>query len=413
MPMRPPMPGRPQTAAPTRAAAPVARAAQPATVVGEPTPRRRGAPTRAEKEALAAQRALANAEAPMDEVVEGQEGEEAPEAVVEHDVSEMAAEQAASEALEEQAQAPAPVRRQAPPRAAQPAPKAATKAVATRQAPRPPMVAQPQVQQSTALKGDITIPRILLMQGSSQLVKDRKAQVGDIVRSSNGERLGGSNGPDQPADEVEIIPLALSQSWTIMSEDGKQFIRTEPRTPANDSAPWEFEDTDGQIRKRLKTIDAIVMIASDIDRLQSEGGVAVDEDGVPLDLDSSLVLPHAISFKSTGFQAGKGISTFFARVEALMKTHPLTRPYHFSLPLSCFPQEDDGNEWHVFDIGSARRSNDNGTKGYRVQEAAHWYETINSRNVILEDEGAAEQRANDAIPTTNAKGGAPTRNSQF
>lgn len=251
----------------------------------------------------------------------------------------------------------------------------------------------PQQQQTSALKGDILIPRILLMQGSSQLVKDRKAQVGDIVRSGNGERLGGSTGPDSPAEAVDVIPLALSQSWTIMSGDGKTFLGTEPRDASNDAFPWEFVDqATGEEKRRLKTIDAIVMVAQDIERIHGQGGVEVDEEGIPLDLDSSVILPHAVSFKSTGFTAGKGVSTFFARVEALMKTHPLTRPYHFTLPLTCTVDSDSENEWYVFEVGTAKR-----TKSELVPESKTWFETVATKKYVLQDEASAEQSVEEAI----------------
>lgn len=432
---RAPAPTAPRPAAPTpRAAAPAPRpAVKPPVPQAATTTAKRGAPSKADRAArLAALEAeldaneAAEAAAAQDEttpfddgsgVVEGAEGEveeqivaDEPDAVepteaelVEQEAEAMEAELEVAPTRVTHAQNPSPTRttqRPPAPRPVQPTTpvehRAASgnvrqgKELATRHTTNVAVSKQPHT--SSSLKGDIIIPRILLMQGSSQMVKDRKAQVGDIVRSSNGERLGGSRGPDEKADPVNIIPLSLSQSWTIMSGDGKTFIGTQPRNEANDSDPWEFEGDDGEMYRRLKTIEAVVMVASDIERLASGGGVPVDEEGIPLDLDSSLVLPHAVSFKSTGLKAGKGISTFFLRVEALMKTHPLTRPFHFMLPLSCTVDSDDENEWYIFDVGPSKR-----TPGELVQDAKGWFETVTTRNVVAPDELAAEQEADEAV----------------
>ncbi len=237
-----------------------------------------------------------------------------------------------------------------------------------------------------AVRSDILVPKILLVQASSQMAKDRKAFAGQIVRSPSGDVLGGIMEVGQEGVPIDLIPLSLGQSWTIVEADQNKFRRVEPRTPENDSLHWEFDDEDGTPCKRLRTVDLIALLQSDLDA----GGAEVDEDGVPLDLDKASVLPYAISFKSTGLQAGKFISTTFALIENAQKQYPNTRPYHYGVSLTCVADSDGEHDYYVYEAFNTHKITNQAHK----EIAKGWYDQIHSgAAVIIEDEGQAEEVA--------------------
>src|SRR4051812_2896032 len=61
------------------------------------------------------------------------------------------------------------------------------------------------------LASDFVTPKILIMQGLSELLKDRTKRLsqGDIVRSTTGEKLGDDKNP------VEFIPLRYNSKWML------------------------------------------------------------------------------------------------------------------------------------------------------------------------------------------------------
>src|SRR6478736_4784251 len=102
---------------------------------------------------------------------------------------------------------------------------------------------QPQLE--GLVPSDIVIPKVLLMQGLSDLVAERKAQLGDIVRSTTAEKLG------SPEKTLEFIPLSFPTSqWVIeMKKPGGnkfEYKKMIPRTAANSQLEWNFfADKDG------------------------------------------------------------------------------------------------------------------------------------------------------------------------
>lgn len=373
-----------------------------------------------------------NFEESMDEESFEGSAEDAIEAEAEVSEEETASEPEQDEFVEaevEEAPAPAPAKKapatKAPaPRAAQPAskatapaqaakptapkmqppvqkpaaPKAPTQALTTQKPAGALAVAQPTVK-SNALQGDLTIPRVLLLQQMSELVKQRKGFPGQIVTSPEGRVLGGINHPGEPSTYFNVIPLAMSTSWTIMAKEGNRWIGTEPRTVENDSLPWEFTNEEGEDCKRIKTVDLIALLESDVAG-EATGSVEVDEDGVPIDLDAAVVMPKAFSFRSTSFVAGKAVSTFFAKVQSASAQHPNTRPWRFMLPIGCIEDSNEHGDFYVFDVGGTQKT----PKEYH-EIAAKWYEQVQRSSVKIEDEAVAESQASENIQARPAKGG--------
>jgi len=83
---------------------------------------------------------------------------------------------------------------------------------------------------------EIVIPKILAMQGLSQMVMDGEASFGDLMNSMTKEKMGDLNNP------VEFIPFHRESIWIISrkQEGNWKFDAIEAITPQNDH--YKFEE---------------------------------------------------------------------------------------------------------------------------------------------------------------------------
>lgn len=218
------------------------------------------------------------------------------------------------------------------------------------------------------LNSDILIPRILLMQGLSPYVVERKAQQGDIMRSVSAEKLG------DPTKPITFIPLKQTTSWVITEEvKGKfEFRGIEPRNSTNDDLEWTFVKN-GNNWKRTKAIGVFALLPSDIEGFAAELK-RVEETGEAPDLEKTL-MPVFISFQSTSFTAGKVVSTFFTKAQSMKSP-----PYKYFLPLSCELDKNDKGSFYIWKVGGSKP-----LSGALVGEAAKWYEILNTAKVLKVD----------------------------
>jgi hypothetical protein len=132
---------------------------------------------------------------------------------------------------------------------------------------------------------DILIPKILLMQPSSEMVGDGEATIGDYRNSVTKEKVGSINEP------FSFVPFHYIKYWSVVVKgEGNEFVRKEEWLPGDENKPWEFEE-DGRILKRVKRLD---FFGFDLKKL-----VSGDE------------LPSILSFQSTGYREGTKILTQF------------------------------------------------------------------------------------------------------
>lgn len=140
---------------------------------------------------------------------------------------------------------------------------------------------------------DLIIPKILAMQGLSDLVTAGDAKIGDFVDSLTGVVLGSIDKP------VEFVPFHMEKVWIISTrkkgESKYEFDRYEPVTAMNQNYPFEEEVGDIQTKYEY-TLQFYVLLPSDTS------------------------MPYVISFKSTSQRAGKVLSTqMFIRNKAAGK----------------------------------------------------------------------------------------------
>ena len=227
------------------------------------------------------------------------------------------------------------------------------------------------------LAGDIVIPSIYLMQGLSDLVQDRKAQIGDIVRSTTAEKLGDDKHP------LRFIPLKLTNTWTISEKIGEKYEwrGVKPRNAANENDPYEFVDK-GTDWKRVKTINLFALLTKDVTDFLEQVKTG------NIDMNKPL-LPVNISFRSTSFKAGRDVATFYTNIRNAKRFKADLAAHQHDLELSCFPDENDKGKYMVFKIGASSKISK------EVQTFAdEWFAIVNTAKSLKVDMAEAAESEN-------------------
>jgi hypothetical protein len=201
-----------------------------------------------------------------------------------------------------------------------------------------------------------------------------------MVRSTTAEKLGG---PDQP---VQFIPLKMTTEWILAERVGKNFEyrKTEPRNAGNENLPWEFKQN-GADWKRTKVINVYALLPQDILNFQTEIKRLAETGEMP-DLNKTL-LPVVISFRSTSYNAGKSVATFFSKI-AEMSQYGVAKPYGYTMSLSCYQDKNDDGTYYVFEAGDTKALDK-----ALLPEAERWFNTLNAMQTIRVDDTDEEKPA--------------------
>ena len=232
------------------------------------------------------------------------------------------------------------------------------------------------------LASDVLIPRLLLMQGTSDFVKERKAQLGDMVRSTNAEKLGD---PDTP---INFIPLSSPQPTWIREARQKgaqrwEFRGIEKRDAGNDTLPWTFNaDKEGILLpdgarsdyewRRVKCLTLFAILPQDIDAFQLEQKKAAE--GELPDFSKALA-PIQFTFRSTGLRAGKEVTTYFTQAASFARGGYSAKPHAYSLKLECFLDTNDQGSYYVFRVNRDRPAK---LTAEQLAEVEPWVAIVNS-----------------------------------
>jgi hypothetical protein len=197
------------------------------------------------------------------------------------------------------------------------APAVETKALAQSSS-SPPTVGAAPINMQGFDKSDVIIPRILLMQGMSELVSSGEFKMGDLVNMLTNEKLGDLKTP------LEIIPVAALHKTVVTSQRQPkkqrfEYVKTQTQTDfllekygpaalAKNSEDdlmkkTQLEETqeDGMVHRYDKCLSFYVLMASD---------VAKDE-----------AFPLVITFRRTSYSAGKQLATHFIK-QAMLRQQP-------------------------------------------------------------------------------------------
>ena len=216
---------------------------------------------------------------------------------------------------------------------------------------------------------DLLIPKLLLMQGLSQLVAAGEAGTGDIINSLSKKVLGGKQKP------VEIIPIMAQKSWVYFEKKGDKFnyVRVEPFTAATSDRPMEGVTADGVAYRYDRSFDVYGLLTSEA--------------------KNPTALPFMVSFRRTSYMAGKKIATFFKQCE-MAKKPPASR----TLLLNSAMQKNDLGTFFTYDVADGRDADKND-----LAKAYEWYKLIKRGSHHVDDSDMADgptESTGSSVPTT-------------
>lgn len=218
------------------------------------------------------------------------------------------------------------------------------------------------------ITSDLKIPKIHLLQATSELVHKKKAAVGDIVKLTTGQKLGNEDGA------IEIIPLTFINTWVNSELVGKKFEHrgVEARTAKTSDLPWEYEKN-GTKWRRDKAVDMLVLLPSEIEQELKEIARAKKEGDMP-DLEKALT-PWVVTFKRTSFRSVDPLLQHFNKAQKFQ-----VGAYVNTFMLGCRQVSNDKGTYYVYEVEAGGK-----TKKEYMQLAADWYNAVTTRRVIIED----------------------------
>lgn len=236
---------------------------------------------------------------------------------------------------------------------------------------------------------DVVIPKLLLMQGQSEYVSEGKAKAGDIVKSTNGELLGGVQAG------VEIIAFMTYKTWVVSQSNGSryEFRRIEPITVDNVNAELEWEE-DGRSWRRDRSLNFYVLLPSDIAK-EIKALKALEATGDVPDSDDAL-LPCVLSFRRTSYGAGKDLISHFAKMASFNQPAAVSK-----FKLGAKIEKNDQGTFYVFTMEKVGKSTPE-----EIAACKRWYETITHTKVKVDDsdEKQVKQKAAPKDKATPSRG---------
>lgn len=191
----------------------------------------------------------------------------------------------------------------------------------------------------------VVIPRLLFMQGMSEVVSEGKAKLGDVIDNLSEEVLGGIDKP------LEVIPFKCEELWRIVHAKGGKLKKTIPYDHTNSDLPFEATDEDGDLVKNVYTLRYYVLLPKDI----AKGGA----------------VPYIVEFKSSAsLKAGKKIYTQMYVKNPAANLPPVTNSFNISTFKTNGP---DGQPYAATDAKIGRRISET-----EYKTAFKWYQTLQS-----------------------------------
>ena len=197
---------------------------------------------------------------------------------------------------------------------------------------------------------DLEIPKLMLMQSTSDMVGEGLAKFGQIINTMDGSCVGGLE-----EGSVEIIPLKQFKTVRVydVAKQPPSFLRSEPDDGKNSSYEMREGNENGMPIKRVLNMNFFVLIKKE--------------------LDADEAFPAVVSFKSTGIPAGKQLATQMFKMIQLGKL-----PYSKSVLLTVKKEKKEKNTYAVFGIekGETMSAEANTT-------CAKWLTTLAAANVKI------------------------------
>lgn len=217
---------------------------------------------------------------------------------------------------------------------------------------------------------DILIPKLLLMQASSEAVAAEKARIGDFINSVSGEKIGSIVEP------IEIIPFYNTKCIDIINaDDSNKLLRKEPFTPETAALPWE--DTENGVKiKRFTRLDFFCLLPSQIAK--------------------GAILPFVVSFRSTSYKTGQAILTQWMEIrernriaQAEGRLNDIQMPFSKSFLLEG--KKITNEKKQTYAVPSVRVHQDVSEEEQRM--CLQWIKTVKANKTRVDDSDEMEATA--------------------
>ena len=269
-------------------------------------------------------------------------------------------------------------------------------------APSAPPAPLQQIEDNAPLASDYIIPYMIITQGTSEAFQQKKADTGDVIRSTTFEKLGDGTAP------VEIVLLSNPASkWVIEQRPAKnaryEFRSEIQRNAANETLPWSYwadaegnevpEGTKGAFEwKRTKVLKFFAILFNDL-KADAEEAKKADQGEIP-DLNKVL-MPVVISFRSTSYRAGKLINNIIGRAKSAK-----VAVWKYSVPLGVAIESNDQGTYYVWTV------EENKTKPLPAEflpKVKNWVDIVNSGNALKTDDEAESESPSSVREVVDAE----------
>lgn len=224
---------------------------------------------------------------------------------------------------------------------------------------------------------DVLLPSLYLMQSNSEWVEQEKAKSGEIVKSTGQQVVAPRDG------SIVLVPLAFNKSFRIVEVDGNKWVRNEAFDPGK-ADEWEITEN-GKDLKRVSCINVFAYLQEELEG-QAAAIAEAQKTGEMPDT-SQMALPVMITFRSTGYRAGKEVITHFAMAQKYK-----IEPYMGRFELSAIKQTNDDGTFYTYQVKPHR----GGQKltPEQVEECKQWRSLMlaNAVKVDLSGEGTGETK---------------------
>lgn len=207
---------------------------------------------------------------------------------------------------------------------------------------------------------DLTIPRIILAQGNSDLINSGKASPGDLIDSVNTTVLA------KRGESLEFVPFKLT----------KLFQRS-VKNPQSGKYEKEFSEPFVNSKHLELVVNSRLEVGKDGREYKNEA-ILICSCILPSKLGR---FPFIVGFRSTSYPAGKKLANHFKEC----KTNA-TPPAGTVFKLTTKQQSARGNTWWAFDVQSFRPA-----KPEETAEAFKWWKEFSDKGRQVEVEEDSDE----------------------
>lgn len=193
---------------------------------------------------------------------------------------------------------------------------------------------------------DLRPPKLLLMQGTSEMVSQGKAMVGQIIDQSTGERVADYN------SKIKVLPFYCRKEYVVSKKK---------------EGAWKFDHTDEVKGEFTRPYEQVINGDEFKNEKQYTFFILLEGGGMPV----------VVSFKGKSFKTGQQL---FTKMYVQNRSQNLP-PANNWITLSSKAEKNDKGPYAVWLIGIDAQA----TKE-QLGDCLTWIRTITTHKVVIEEE---------------------------